>query len=191
VDDVMNVDELNALKNPPAPPDDDAMDVDGDWSRDHGPPLTQIARMTPSEALKLLHLQVIDQYVGLIDDLVDRWAGNLFNENYAASTSSWAPSWSKTHPSKWKLGDRLEFLSSKRPGSIQNGQAGKIISFLAKPYVKHSGGRSGNDWPRATWEEVLRALSHLGKAFDDSAFTDSMQALDEPFHEIFHRKLSE
>jgi hypothetical protein len=63
---------------------------------------------------------------------------------------------------------------------------------LSKPYVgKKTGARTGNEWSQATWEDVLKALTHIGDQYNDPAFADSMEALDEPFQVLFQRKLSE
>jgi hypothetical protein len=157
-----------------APPDrqatvtrapDDSMDVDDDNAAEF---------LLPSHALDSLHIQIIEHFRGLLQELVLRIGGSSLAGG--AARSSHAPAFTTKPYYEWTSAQALEYIGLRRKLPISEP---RLDLFMALPYSVR-GARRGQDWPRRAWDQALAALTQLGKDWNAGAIVESVSVL--PFH---------
>jgi hypothetical protein len=145
---------------------DDSMEVDDDNSPDI---------LLPSHALDSLHLQIIEHFRGLLQNLALR-NGAPTAAIMGTARSAHAPKLSTKPCYEWTAAEVLEYLNLKRPLPSSNPP---LELFMSLPYSTR-GARRGQDWPRRAWEEALAALAQLGRQWAEGSIAESVSVL--PFH---------
>jgi hypothetical protein len=148
---------------------EDSMDIDDDASAEI---------LLPSHALDSLHLQIIEHFKILLQNLALRVGGSALAARGLSGVRSLAhASAFSTKPChEWTAAAALEYLNIKRtlPRSTPS-----LDQFMSLPYHTR-GARRGQDWPRKAWEEALNALAELGRQWDEGSIVESVSVL--PFH---------
>jgi hypothetical protein len=145
------------------------MDVDEDAT------MTEV--MLPSHAMDSLHLQIIEHFRPLLQDLAFRnGAPSQAQASTGATRSAHAPVFMTKDCWSWSAAETLEFFNVKRPLPPSTP---RLDVFMSVPYTAR-GARRGQDWPHQAWEAVLVALAKFGKDWGDVAIVESVSVL--PFH---------
>ncbi|KAH7929412.1 hypothetical protein BV22DRAFT_1109844 [Leucogyrophana mollusca] len=149
--------------------DDDGMDVDDEFSMPQP--------VYPSHALDLLHLQVIEHFTRLLLELAGRVGGTEVQRfGLDASSSRYAPQYSRKNYLVWAAPDCLEYLDTKKSVAKSNP---RVDVFMTKPYGG-PGARRGQDWSRRDWEVVLKSLAGIGEVWEEGSIRESVAAVE--FH---------
>jgi len=148
--------------------DDNEMDVDTEN-------LHNEQEILPKDARILLHLQVIDIFVGLLRELVAADQRDVQRKSAeGASASMHAPSIVASihalnrdaNVSEMSLGVLLSWVTDSPSGRLPLQADNPPLSyFLTKPYQKHTGSRPGNEWSPKDWLVSLRKLRMIGQAW--------------------------
>ncbi|KAJ7507935.1 PIN domain-containing protein [Mycena galericulata] len=148
---------------------DDSMDVD-----------EEVQKLTPEQAMDLLHVQVIDHFTRLLVALVGRVGGTAL-EDWHPDSSDGGVSASR-HAPRWKTGDKpytdwtaaecLEYLDRRIP--VKRTYP-RLEVFLSKPYAP--GTRCGREWPYEAWSTALDALKQVGDAWDEPSIQQDLEEL--------------
>jgi hypothetical protein len=151
------------------------MDIDDDSSLP--------ARLLPSHALDLLHIQVIEHFTSLLVELVGRAGAQEIHlkSDSGASQSVHAPSWSKKEYHQWCAADCLDYLNSKKPLAPTQP---RVEMFLTMPYAGH-GARRGQDWSRRDWDVALEGLGAVGDSWGEISIRESLVVLEPHLRNVF------
>lgn len=143
--------------------DDDDMDIDDDSA-------TEV--LLPSHALDSLHLQVVDHFRLLLQELVRRVGGAGIAAG-TATRSAHAPGFARKLYSEWTATESLEFLGLKKrlPTTTP-----RVDVFFALPYSGR-GARRGQDWPRQAWEQALTGMARFGEQWGEASVKESLEVL--------------
>lgn len=147
--------------------DDHAMEVDT-------PQDDSVHNLHQTDAFVLLHLQVIEIFVGLLKQLVaahqrdlQRRAAEGASESMHAPTSIYALKRDE-NVSNMKLDVLLSWVQDSPSGRLSLQEENPpLTSFLSMPYQKHTGSRPGNEWSTQDWFVSLRKLRMIGQAWKE------------------------
>ncbi|KAJ7498800.1 PIN domain-containing protein [Mycena latifolia] len=149
---------------------DDSMDVD-----------EAEPKLTPPEAMDLLHVQIIDHFTRLLVALVGRVGGPELEDPCSDDNASqYAPKW-KTMPYKeWNAGDCLEYLD--RRIRVKRTYP-RLEVFLSKPYSP--GARCGREWSYEAWSSALDGLRQIGDDWDEPSIRGDLEELARQREAVF------
>jgi hypothetical protein len=157
--------KAGAISTSRAVHEDDGMEVDDEAAGE---------ALLPSHALDSLHLQVIDHFRYLLQDIVRRVGGEeIMGVSPDAARSTHAPAWSKKHYLDWSAAEALEYLHARKP--LPRTQP-DVRVFLSHPYTGR-GTRRGQDWPRQAWEQALMAILRIGEQWGEASVKESLEVL--------------
>lgn len=159
--------------------DPDAMDVDGveeePWSA-----------YQSTDLLNRLHVQVIDHFTERLRKLVER-VGGLEVPVKSVKASMHAAPWAKILLEEWSAEACLEYLMERQ--GLAKEEVWEVRKFLIRPYQKDTpGGRTGQDWPRATWKACEDRLENIGRKYKDEPMLTSVASLRPYSEEIWGRR---
>ena len=164
----------------PRTDDDDVMDIDDDV-----PAARDIFEdYIPSHALDDLHRQVISHFTIAFKELADR-VRRESGDTGPPVQSQYAPEYRRKAFQLWSVGDCLEYLQSKKRLQVSD----PPLSIFMLRRSEGRGWRRGQDWPRQSWENILRALEDIGQQFEDSLVLQSLAELRPHVTEIFNTRM--
>ena len=168
--------EKLGVSEAPGLDEDDAMDVD------EAP--TNRGDFEPSHALDALHIQIIEHFVAVIKEVVER-VHLAAKDDISLTTSMHAPSYRRKAFHLWDVGDCLDYLDSKK--RLQKKNPSLRVFLLRRNQDR--GWRRGQDWSRQDWRVALQALEEIGQLFDEGVMLESLDSLNPHVEFIFEQPM--
>ncbi|KAJ7665504.1 PIN domain-containing protein [Mycena rosella] len=152
---------------------DDSMDVDEEEKK-----------LTPGQAMDLLHVQIIDHFTRLLINLISRVGGPELEDPCSdENVSQHAPQWKKGSKSykEWNAGDCLEYLDRKK--RVKRTSSPRLEVFLSKPYLP--GARCGREWTYGAWSSALDGLKQIGIDWNEPSILGDLEELGRHREAVF------
>ncbi|KAJ7129550.1 PIN domain-containing protein [Mycena epipterygia] len=156
---------------------DDSMDVD-----------EEAKKLTPPQAMDLLHLQIIDHFTRLLVALVGRVGGHALEDigsDGGVTASQHAPKWKNGDKPyrEWNAADCLEYLDRKI--RVKRTYP-RLEVFLSKPYSH--GARCGREWTYEAWSNALDGLKRVGEDWDERSIVYDLEELARHREAVFGQR---
>lgn len=131
----------------------------------------------------VVHRQVIEQFLPLLQELVKRVGGEEIEKFYevkknGASVSKYAPRWQQNGKlvDEWEVVECLEYLESKKKIVYPHPEP-PLGRFLRNPY-SGKGALSGVEWSAVAWKASAENLRQVGETFKDEVILYYVDLLD-------------
>ncbi|KAJ6539459.1 PIN domain-containing protein [Mycena capillaripes] len=155
--------------------EDDGMDVD-----------EEAPKLTPQQAMDMLHIQIIDHFTRLLVVLVGRVGPELEDvaSDGGVTASQHAPKWKNgDKPYKeWNAGECLEYLDRKK--RVKKTYP-RLEVFLSKPYLRNVGARCGREWSYEAWSIALNGLKQIGDDWNEVSIQGDLEELTRHREAVF------